>query len=257
VRVLERESSFTLDKLIKAAYDPRLAAFEKLIPSLIKAYTSEGGAYKENLEEPMKIIKAWDMNYGVSSVGQTLAILWGRKLQQLASDRLPADRPQEQRSQFYLIEYMSTTPAKEQLEIFNNVVLELKRDFGTWQVPWGDINRFQRLTGKIDETFDDTKASIPVASTASLWGSLAAFGSKPYPNTKKFYGNVGNSFVAVVEFGKKVKAKSIVTGGHSSDPNSPHFTDQAEMFCKGEFKDVLFYKEDVMKSAQRTYHPGE
>lgn len=257
VRVLERESSFTLDKLIKAAYDPKLAAFEKLIPSLLKAYETEGTPYKENLDEPIKVLKAWDMNYGISSVGQTLAILWGRKLQLVTSESLSPDRPQEQRSQVALVDFMSAMPAKQQVEILDNIVLELKRDFGTWQIGWGEINRFQRLTGKINETFDDTKSSIPVASTASFWGSLAAYGSKPYPNTKKFYGNVGNSFVAVVEFGKKVKAKTVVTGGHSSNPASSHFTDQAEMFCKGEFKEVSFYKDDVLKNAKKTYHPGE
>jgi len=119
------------------------------------------------------------------------------------------------------------------------------------------MNRFQRLTGKIDETFDDSRPSIPVASAPSLYGSLAAFGSRTYPNTKKYYGGVGNSFVAVVEFGPRIKAKSVVTGGSSSDPSSKHFTDQALMYTEGKFKDVLFYKEDVMKHAEKTYHPGE
>ncbi len=37
-RVLKREDKFTLDKLIAAAYDPTLAAFEKLIPALLVAF---------------------------------------------------------------------------------------------------------------------------------------------------------------------------------------------------------------------------
>jgi acyl-homoserine lactone acylase PvdQ len=61
----------------------------------------------------------------------------------------------------------------------------------------------------------------------------------------------------VVEFGAKVKAKSLLAGGNSGDPRSPHFKDQLEMYSKGIFKDVLFYKEDVMKNMKRTYHPGE
>ncbi len=68
---------------------------------------------------------------------------------------------------------------------------------------------------------------------------------------------MGNSFVAVIEFGPRIKAKSVVTGGSSSDPSSKHFTDQALMYTEGRFKDVLFYKEDVLKHAERTYHPGE
>jgi len=71
------------------------------------------------------------------------------------------------------------------------------------------------------------------------------------------YGVNGNSFICAVEFGKKIKAKSLLAGGESSDPLSKHFFDQAEMYSKGKFKDVLFYKEDVLQHAEKTYHPGE
>jgi acyl-homoserine-lactone acylase len=88
-------------------------------------------------------------------------------------------------------------------------------------------------------------------------GSLAAFGSRKYPDTKKMYGSVGNSFVAVVEFGEEVKAKSLLAGGNNNNPLSPHFKDQAGLYSDGKFKDVWFYKKDVMKHAERTYHPGD
>jgi acyl-homoserine lactone acylase PvdQ len=74
---------------------------------------------------------------------------------------------------------------------------------------------------------------------------------------KKRYGYSGNSFIAAVEFGKKVTARTIMTGGESSDPSSPHFSDQASMYLEGRFKDVLFYKEDVLRHKEKEYHPGE
>ena len=134
---------------------------------------------------------------------------------------------------------------------------DLTRDFGTWKTAWGDINRYQRLTGNVQETYNDQQPSLPVAFTSSAWGSLAAFGAKTYPGTKKRYGNIGNSFVAVVEFGPRIKARSVVTGGQSSQPGTPHFTDQAEQFCNGRFKEVRFYPEDVQSYAEKTYHPGQ
>jgi acyl-homoserine-lactone acylase len=75
--------------------------------------------------------------------------------------------------------------------------------------------------------------------------------------TKRIYGDRGNSFVAVVEFGPKVKAKSILAGGNSNNPASPHFADQAEMYSKGQFKDVLFYKQDIEQHLEKRYHPGD
>ncbi|MCB0659218.1 MAG: penicillin acylase family protein, partial [Saprospiraceae bacterium] len=116
---------------------------------------------------------------------------------------------------------------------------------------------YQRLTGNIQETYNDDKPSIPVGFTSSVWGSLAAFSARTFEGTKKRYGTGGNSFVAVVEFGPKLIARSVVTGGQSSDPKSGHFTDQAGLFCNGQFKSVNFYPEDVRNHAESTYHPGE
>ena len=89
------------------------------------------------------------------------------------------------------------------------------------------------------------------------WGALASFGARRYPDTKRIYGSAGNSFVAVVEFGEKVKAKSLLAGGQSGDPTSPYFDDQALPYAKRQFKDVAYYREDVEKRAVRKYHPGQ
>jgi acyl-homoserine lactone acylase PvdQ len=133
---------------------------------------------------------------------------------------------------------------------------KLTADFGTWRIPWGQINRYQRLTGDIVQRFDDAKPSTPVGFTSSTWGSLAAFGAKAYPGTKKWYGFKGNSFVAVVEFGDKVKARAVTAGGESGHPQSRHFSDQVDRYCTGNLRDVYFYPEQLKGHTERTYHPG-
>ena len=92
---------------------------------------------------------------------------------------------------------------------------------------------------------------------SSSWGALASFGTRFGKGTKRQYGTSGNSFVAVVEFGDKVTAKTMLAGGQSGDPTSPHFSDQAQRYADKQFKDVAYYKEDVLKRAEYTYHPGE
>jgi acyl-homoserine lactone acylase PvdQ len=136
-------------------------------------------------------------------------------------------------------------------------VQELDSTFGTWKTPWGDVNRFQRLDGGLDERHDDAQSSLPVGFASARWGMLAAYSSRTFEGTKKMYGFGGNSFIAAVEFGERLKAKSLLAGGQSGDPRSKHFSDQAEMYATGRFKDVHFYKEDVLKNAEATYHPGD
>jgi len=138
-----------------------------------------------------------------------------------------------------------------------STVTDLQNKYGNWQIQWGDINRFQRISDDIINHFDDNKSSLPIGFASSTWGMLPSYTSRSYPGTQKRYGVNGNSFICVVEFGKRIKAKSLLAGGESGNPSSPHFFDQATMYSKGEFKDVLFYKEDVVKHAERTYHPGE
>ena len=123
-------------------------------------------------------------------------------------------------------------------------------------MPWGEINRLQRIQNGSTTFHLDNVESIPVGRASSVWGQLPSFNSRTSASTKKRYGYGGNSFVCAVEFGKRIRAKSILAGGNSGDSNSPHFFDQAKMYADGQFKEVHFYKDDVLKHAMQTYHPG-
>ena len=254
VRVLNSYDNYTLETLAKAANDPYLAAFEKLIPNLVQAYKNAQSKDRYEIAEAIEVLDKWDFNYGVESVGTSLAIYFTEDLRNKMRHPNLASERRKLMMDDYLIKYAST---KDKLTSLQAAVDKLTQDFGTWKTPWGEIMRFQRLTGEVQETYDDAKPSIPIGFTSGRWGSLASVYEDRNADTKRRYGRGGNSFVAVVEFGKKLTAKSIVSGGQSSEPNSPHFTDQAELFCKGEFKTVNYYKSDVLKNKKRSYRPGK
>jgi acyl-homoserine-lactone acylase len=253
VRVLQDAKDLTIDSLIATAYDSRLTAFEPLLPKLFQDYDGLAGddPLKARLAPQIAALRGWDMRFGLDSVATSLAIFWA---QNLADTFGPAAHARE----VLVLDYIANaiTPA-DRLTALARASDKLAADFGRWQTPWGEINRFQRLTGDIVQPFDDNKPSLPVAFASANWGSLAAFGMTSRANTKRIYGERGNSFVAAVEFGPRIKARSILAGGESGDPASPHFNDQAAMYARGEFKDVLFYREDVEKHLERRYHPGQ
>jgi acyl-homoserine-lactone acylase len=151
----------------------------------------------------------------------------------------------------------NSATAEEQLQSLAAASDKLAADFGSWKTPWGDINRFQRLTGDIVQPFSDEGPGIPVAFTSSRWGSLASFGAKSYKGSKKIYGTTGNSFVAVVEFGDRVQARAVTAGGQSGDPASPHFNDQAARYSTGDLREVYFYRQQLDGHTERQYHPGK
>jgi len=253
LRLLSNKKDFTIDGLIKAAYDSYLPAFESQIPALIKAFdgTAASDPLKAKLADQIAVLRNWDYRWDVSSVPTALAVYWGEEAgRRVADDARKAGVSTDR--------FIVTKAAPDQLlQALSTASDKLANDFGSWRTAWGNINRYQRINGDIVQRFNDTAPSIPVGFTSSRWGSLASFGARTYPGTKKMYGNTGNSFVAVVEFGDRVRARAITAGGQSGDPSSRHFNDQALRYSTGDLRDVYFYREDVEKHVERKYHPGQ
>ena len=249
IQLLKNKQTYTLDGLIQLAHDPYLPAFKALIPGLVQAFYRNP---TKELEQPIEELMNWDFKTSKTSVAMTLAHFYGTKCYQ------KAERPEGLYS-MQLVEYWGgESPDDEKLRLFSEVVDELTHDFGTWKMPWGEVNRYQRIDGAITQQFNDNGTSLPIGFASGRWGALAAYGARyTTEGAKKLYGTRGNSFVAAVEFGKKVKAKTILAGGQSGDPNSPHFNDQIEMYANVKWKDAAYYKEDVLKRAKKTYNPGD
>jgi acyl-homoserine-lactone acylase len=252
-RVLHDAHDLTIDGLIGKAYDPYLTAFEPLVPAVLKNWDAlpQGDALKARLAEQVALLRGWNLRWAVDSVPTSLAVYWG---QDMVKEAAPRARAQG----MPVVDFIQTRlTAAERLDALARASDKLQADFGSWKTPWGEINRFQRISGAVDQHYDDSRPSIPVGFTSANWGSLASFGMTAKQTTRRIYGDRGNSFVAAVEFGPRVHAKSILAGGESGDPASKHFNDQAEMYSRGQFKEVLFYKEDIEKQLERKYHPGE
>lgn len=205
---------------------------------------------KAKLADPIALLRGWDYRWSVTSVPTSVAIFYGEDLWQRVS-------AEARRVGLSVYDYMKlrATP-RQRLESLDAAVTKLAADFGTWQTPWGEINRFQRLTGDIVQPFNDAMPSTPVMFASARWGSLASFGARAYPQTKKWYGTSGNSFVAVVEFGDQVRAKAVTAGGLNGVPGSKHFNDQAERYATGNLRDVYFYRSQLERHIEREYKPG-
>ena len=248
IELLKDRKGYTIDSLIQLAHDSYLPAFKALIPGLVKAYNVHDDK-NPKLREPISVLENWDYTTGEHQVAMTLAHFYGTAMGNRAKH--PENITDMERMIYF------GTHTEEAVKVFEEVINELTADFGTWKMPWGEVNRYQRTTADIVQHFDDAKPSIPIGFASGRWGALAAYGARyTTEDAKKIYGTRGNSFVAVVEFGEKVKAKSILAGGQSGNPTSPHFDDQIEKYKNIDWKEVPFYREDVLKRAEETYSPG-
>jgi acyl-homoserine-lactone acylase len=251
--VLPDKKDFTIASLISAAYDSWLPSFARMIPGLLKSYDNlpASDPMKANLAGPITSLRGWDYRWASNSIPTSLAVFWGEDV----LNRVGAEaRDESSSAETYVIDHATDG---ERLQSLAAATTKLQQDFGRWQTPWGDINRFQRITDDIAPRFDDSAPSIPVPFTSSRWGSLASFAARAYPGTKRWYGTSGNSFVAVVEFGDSVRARAITAGGESGNPSSPHFNDEAQRYSTGNLRAVYFYPSQLKGHTERVYHPGE
>ncbi|HET9709813.1 MAG TPA: penicillin acylase family protein [Gemmatimonadales bacterium] len=251
LRVLSDAKDWTPQALIGAAFDGYLPAFARMIPPLLVAYDAlpATDTLRLRLADQIASLRDWDYRWGATSVSTTLAVFWGTTL-------LPRLARAARAAGVSPITYAAERATPD--ELLGALVAasdSLQADFGAWRTPWGDVNRYQRIDDSIASHFDDARPSIPVPFTSAIWGSLASFGARPYPNTKKWYGSSGNSFVAVVEFGDSVRARAVTAGGASGHPGSKHFNDEAERYASGGLRDVYFYRPQLVGHTEREYHP--
>jgi len=253
LRVLGGGADWTMRSLAEAAFDSYLPAFERLLPPLFAAYdrAPASDSLKLRLADQVAALRGWDLRWAGASVPTTLAIWWGERAVRRVALAAQSAHVSAQT-------YVATRAAPEDLlRALADASDTLAAVFGTWKKPWGEVNRFQRIDDAIESHFDDARPSIPVPFTSGIWGSLASFGARAYPGTRKWYGASGNSFVAVVEFGDTLRAMAVTAGGESGHPGTRHFDDQAERYASGRLRPVYFNRAELARHTEREYHPGQ
>lgn len=254
-RLLALHKNLTVQTMIDSiGYNRYLSAFDYLIQALNSAYgqLETSDSLRQKVKEAVDLLNAWDRSASAESMATTLGIEWGYRVMQRS---LPVSNPyRTTHALAQLFITIGSLDARQLISLLAETQNDLEKRFGKWKITWGEVNRYQRT---INGRFDDQQPSLPVGLGPGTFGSLPSYSSRRFQNTDRRYGVAGNSFIACVEFGKKIRAKSVITGGQSFDPQSKHFSDQAEMYIEGRFKDVVFYKDDVLKNAVRKYHPGE
>jgi acyl-homoserine lactone acylase PvdQ len=250
VNLLNKIDKISMDELIQLGYNKHLSAFDILLPSFIE-YTKTI-SLNPTQAKAINYLNNWDRNTATNSIATSIAIEWATKW----AAQIPPPSTEEEGTLLLrkYIQMDKEVANEKKLALLDASLAQLEKTYGTWEIPWGEINRYQRVgpEGK----FNDQEASIAVAQTSSKWGQLPAFESRRMEGTSKRYGYSGNSFVAAVSFGKRLEAKTIITGGQSRFASDAHFTDQAQSYIDGNFKTIHFYKEDVLAHAVKSYNPG-
>lgn len=237
-RILGSRQAFSFQEWARLAYDTTILEADESIPPLVKEWreSDSGGSRQEpGLGDAVALLQDWDRVSRLESEEMSLYVHWAMQ------KRSQRHRDQEQ----------------PLISALRAAIAQLKKDWGDWRVPWGRLNRLQRIDSGGERPFLDRESSLPIAGAPSWTGAMFTFWSTPSDGQKRLYGRGGNSYVAIVEFSPSIRARSLHTFGPSADPSSPHHFDQAEAYAAGAFKPAWVKLSQVKAQATRSYHPGE
>lgn len=251
--LLRRLKDVTFEQWQELAFDTTIYWALTELPKYKRALAELGkkdARLAENIRPYLEHLLDWDCRGGLDSTQATLCIAWYEELYGFGY-------PAETMKRTYVGD------AAAQLRALVTAARTLERNFGNWKVPWGNVHRLQRHANVADilrVPFNDRRPSLPCAGLPGPPG--VAFTMYYSPRLallalKKHYAIIGTSYMAAIEFGDKIRCRSLVQYGASGHPDSPHFFDQAELLSKQTLKDMPFYWEDVKKSTKKCYHPGE
>ncbi|MDT8436213.1 MAG: penicillin acylase family protein [Gemmatimonadota bacterium] len=199
------------------------------------------------------LVEAWDATVASHSRGAVLFKTWyGRYFDLVIDEDDP--RPFDDRfDDLFAVGWDAARPTDTPRGLaepaaaaraFAAAVVETRERHGAWDVAWGDVHRFR--LGDLD---------LPGNGCSGTFGCFRVVYWEEAEDGRQMAWS-GDAWMLAVEFGETPRARSVLAYGQSSRDDSPHRTDQLEMFARGELKQVAFTEEEIARDLVRAYRPG-
>lgn len=227
--LLQHDESITFDEFGQYKHSTHVLLADRVLDDLIPAAKAAGGA----AADAAAVLEKWDRAVNADSRGAVLFDTWYRALARRGpiyatrwSESAPLSTPKG----------LANVPLA--VQVLAEAAAQVVRTRGAMDVAWGDVYRL-RVGGK----------DLPANGGP---GDLGIFRVVNYTEDKdgKMRATGGDSYVATIEFGPAVRARSLIGYGNASQPGSPHIGDQIALFAARQLKTVWLNRADVEKNLE-------
>ncbi len=182
-----------------------------------------------NVAENIRILNNWDRNTNLESKGAPLFIMAYDYIRKNIKNRASLQTGDD----------LNETMLVKGIQAAQDYFVE---HFGKKQVTLAELQRHSR--GKVD---------LPVSGGPDVLAALATNKQED----GRLRARAGDSYIQLVRFSKEglPKIESVNAYGASAKPNSPHYTDQMQMYVDQKLKPMTLDKQEILQNAKRTYHP--
>jgi acyl-homoserine-lactone acylase len=229
INLVKDNPSISFDQLVEYKLNTGMEAADRFLDDLISAV--EDFPSPEALEAA-SVLKAWDRKTETSSSGAVLFAAWWNEIRNNMFE-IPWNN-----------ENPVTTPAglkerKKAVDILVNVSRTVKEKYGSIRIAWGDVNRFR--IGNYDYPANGGPDNLGVFRTMYFVDD----------KDNKRHAVAGDTYVAVTEFGEKVRASVLLSYGNASQPGNKHAGDQLKMLSDKKLRPALLEKDEILRNLEK------
>jgi acyl-homoserine-lactone acylase len=229
VNMIKDDPSISFDELVGYKLNTEMESAHRFLDDLLAAVEQ----FPDSLAgKAVTVLKVWDKSANAESKGAILFEQWFNKL-----NKEMVAKP------WNLAAPVSTPDGlkdpKKAVELLVLAAKEVLKKYGSLDVAYGDVNRFR--TNNVDYPGNGGSDRLGVFRTM-------------YFREDKDKKNVawhGDTYVAITEFGKKVKANVLLSYGNSSQPGSKHASDQLQLLSQKKLRPALLEKSEVLKNLEK------
>lgn len=228
--LIKAKDKFTFKDMHNIKFDVTLSKNGTFARSVNPLFSLDEKKYPD-LKEALEILRGWNRVSDIHEYGPTL---FGFTLKSVFDKYDYSDA-----------NFVTGFDVKEDewAQMLRQTCDSLRKHYGSIKVEWGTVNRLKR-----------GEKELPLRGFPDM---LSPCYPKPIKGRLAFKAGHGDTYTMFAAFDKTglKELNALQPLGNSLNPQSPHYTDQMELFSRQEMRPLSLEKADVMKKAMKVYHP--